>query len=77
MIRDRLLPTIAVECGWSKSMSRLHNDLNILLVGGNGDIKVVIIIKWSKLTGYRVSGVAELYKCDRNGIPVREQSEVR
>ncbi|KAJ5922752.1 hypothetical protein N7516_010455 [Penicillium verrucosum] len=70
MIRGRLLPTVAVECGWSESMPRLHNDLNILMVGGNGDIKVVIIIKWSKLTGNRVSGVAELYKCDRNGIPV-------
>ncbi|KAJ5186482.1 hypothetical protein N7449_011246 [Penicillium cf. viridicatum] len=76
MIRGRLLPTVAVESGWSETMPRLQNGLNILLVGGDGSIKVVIIIKWSRLTGNRVSGVAELYKCDRNGIPVREQREV-
>ncbi|KAJ5534347.1 hypothetical protein N7527_000601 [Penicillium freii] len=153
MIRGRLLPTVAVESGWSETMPRLQNDLNMFhtmtidfvtglprtkkgfdaeaiytckstkrigstpgkktwkgydwataipqdmqkgdwgipvvwisnrdkrflegfwkgLFGGNGSIKLVIIIKWSMLTGNRVSGVAELYKCDRNGIPVREQ----
>ncbi|KAJ6190048.1 hypothetical protein N7519_000069 [Penicillium mononematosum] len=58
MIRGGLLPTVAVESGWSKPMTKLLNDLNALLVGGDGSIKVVIIIKWSRLTGNRVSGVA-------------------
>jgi hypothetical protein len=77
MIRGRLLPTVAVESGWSDPMPRLQDDLNMLLVGGDGSIKVVIIIKWSRHAPNRVSGVAELYKCDRNGIPVRDQREVR
>ncbi|KAJ5859928.1 hypothetical protein N7534_005205 [Penicillium rubens] len=76
MIRGRLLPTVAVESGWSDPMPRLQDDLNMLLVGGDGSIKVVIIIKWSRHAPNRVSGVAELYKCDRNGIPVRDQREV-
>ncbi|KAJ5804299.1 uncharacterized protein N7518_000602 [Penicillium psychrosexuale] len=69
-------PTVAVECGWSETMQRLHDDLNLLLVGGAGSVKVVIIVQWSKLTGNRVSGVAELYMCNRYGIPICRQREV-
>jgi hypothetical protein len=50
--------------------------MNLLLVGGNGSIKVVIIVKWTKLQGGRVSGTVELFMRDRNGIPRLEQSEV-
>lgn len=76
MVSGHLLPTVAVESGWSETTPQLHNDLNVLLVGGNGDIKVVVIVKWSRLAENRVSGVAELYKCDRNGMLVCKQSEV-
>jgi hypothetical protein len=48
--------------------------LNIL--GGNGSIRVVIIVKWRKLQGNCVSGTVELFTRDRNSMPRLEQSEV-
>jgi hypothetical protein len=42
--------------------------MDVLLVGGNGCIKVVIIVEWWKPAEGRVSGTAELYMCDRNGM---------
>jgi hypothetical protein len=50
--------------------------MNLLLVGGNGSIKVVIIVKWKELQGDRVSRTIELFMSDRNGMPRLEQSEV-
>lgn len=70
-----MLPTLAVECGWSEAKERLYNDMNLLLVGGSGSVSVVIIVKWTKLQA-RVSGVAELFVRDRNGIPILQQTEV-
>ncbi|CAI7581558.1 unnamed protein product [Penicillium palitans] len=29
MSRGRLLPAVTIECGWSETMPRLQNDLNI------------------------------------------------
>ena len=53
------------------------DDMNLLLVGGNGDIRAVTIIKWKLNRRTRVvSGFVELYVRDRQGMPVRRQSEV-
>jgi aryl carrier-like protein len=71
-----MLPTLVAGSGWSESKEQLHNDMNLLLVGGNGSVKIVIIIKWTKLQGGRVSGTVELFMRDRNGMPRLEQSEV-
>ncbi|KAJ5781471.1 uncharacterized protein N7518_009954 [Penicillium psychrosexuale] len=73
-VDGHIMPTIAVECVWSQSIARLHNDMNLLLVGGDGSIRVVIIIKWRKLQGC-VSGTVELFERDRNGMPILQQSE--
>lgn len=51
--------------------------MNLLLVGGNGSIKIVIIVKWAKLGGSRVSGTVELFMRDRNNMPILKQIEVR
>jgi hypothetical protein len=50
--------------------------MNKLLVGGNGDIKVVILIKWTQHTNQTVSGILELYRLDPQGMPRRYQSEI-
>lgn len=53
------------------------NDMNLLLVGGNGDVRAVAILKWNLNRPTRlVSGFVELYVRDRNGIPVKRQREV-
>lgn len=53
------IPTFVVESGWSETQTRLPNDL---FLAGNGDVKVVILVKWRKLAHDRVSGAAELYR---------------
>jgi hypothetical protein len=75
LINDEYMPTVAVEVGWSESQPQLYNDINLLLVG-SGSIRVVILVKWSMLQGGRVSGVAEVFMRDRNGVPKLVQSEV-
>jgi len=64
------LPTIIMEAGWSEAWNRLTDDMNIWLVGGNGDVKVVILIKWNKIgRSDRVRGFVEVYSLDPNGMP--------
>ncbi|KAJ6150362.1 hypothetical protein N7471_001561 [Penicillium samsonianum] len=72
---DRL-PSFVIESGWSESWNALMNDMNLLLVGGNGDVRAVAILKWNLNRPTRlVSGFVELYVRDRNGIPVKRQRE--
>ncbi|CAP79912.1 Pc12g02850 [Penicillium rubens Wisconsin 54-1255] len=60
-IYDRL-PSFVIETGWSESWGALMDDMNLLLVGGNGDIRAVAIIKWKLNRRTRVvSGFVELY----------------
>ncbi|KAJ5436213.1 hypothetical protein N7445_007098 [Penicillium cf. griseofulvum] len=73
--RDRL-PSFVMESGWSESWSELLDDMNLLLVGGDGDIRAVAILKWdlNRQTSV-VRGFVELYVRDRQGMPVRRQRE--
>lgn len=75
-VNDHILPTLAIESGWSESKEQLRNDMNLLLMGGNGSVKIFIIVKWTKLQGARVSGTVELFMRYQNGMPRLEQSEV-
>lgn len=68
-------PTLVAEVGWSESYDLL-DDMNRLLIGGNRAIKIVILIKWTKHANNSVSGVLELYRNDRQGIPRRTQTEI-
>lgn len=73
---DRL-PGLAMESGWPESWQSLSDDMNLLLVGGDGDIGAVVLLKWQILSGTRyVRGFVELYVRDRNGMPIRRQQEV-
>lgn len=69
-------PTLVAEVGWSESYDDLLDDMNRLLIGGNGAIKIVILVKWTKHANNSVSGVLELYRNDRQGIPRRTQTEI-
>ncbi|KAJ5822971.1 hypothetical protein N7447_005311 [Penicillium robsamsonii] len=56
------LPSFVIKTGWSESWDALMDDMNLLLVGGNGDIRAVTILKWNLNRQTRVvSGFVELY----------------
>lgn len=57
-------------------MCMLQNDMNLLLIGGEPDLKIVFIIKWTRVsTGVR--GVVQLWKRQRGQpIPLMIQEEV-
>ncbi|KAE8323504.1 hypothetical protein BDV39DRAFT_217738 [Aspergillus sergii] len=68
-----LLPCLNMESGWSEGLTEMENDMDMLLVGGNGAIKTVFIIEWRKQSdNYHVSGVVKVYKLDNDGMPVQE-----
>ncbi|KAJ5289864.1 uncharacterized protein N7443_010117 [Penicillium atrosanguineum] len=73
---DLLLLQQGTKVGWSESYNDRLDDMNRLLIGGNGAIKIVILVKWTKHANKSVSGVLELYKNDRQGIPRRTQTEI-
>jgi hypothetical protein len=50
--------------------------MNKLLVGGNGAIKIVLLVKWTKHSNNSVTGVLELHRNDRQGIPQLRQTKV-
>lgn len=65
-----------MESGWSESLPRLLDDMNLWLVGGGGAVKAIIILKWQTITNTnRVRAIAEFYTQDANGIPVMRQRE--
>ncbi|GIJ83734.1 hypothetical protein Asppvi_002564 [Aspergillus pseudoviridinutans] len=72
------MPRIVIESGWSESWPRLQADKNLWLNGTN-DVCLVMLLKWSKLTGNRASGTLELWRrnaagglisCQKNIFPV-------
>ena len=73
MFGNQPFPTFVVEVGWSESYDDFLNDMNRLLVGGDGAIKVVVIIKFTKHANRSVDGEVEIYSRDRQGIPKLEQ----
>ena len=74
---NQRLPSIVTESGWSESLPRLHDDMNLWLVGGNGSVKATLILKWHKIGHSNVvRGHAELYTLDTNGMPILRQEEV-
>ncbi|KAJ5622583.1 hypothetical protein N7528_005815 [Penicillium herquei] len=70
------MPTLTVESGWAETISDHHDDMNLLLVGGEGAIKIVLLVKWTRIQGNLVSGTIELFARDRDGMPRLRQSEV-
>ena len=72
---NQLLPSLVIESGWSESLSRLRQDMNLWLVGGQGQVRATIILKWQLVTNTNtVQGDVELYTLDRNGMPYLQQN---
>ena len=61
------LPTVVFESGWSESRRQLHKDRDLWLHGGQGSVKAVIILKWTK-RGKKVRGDVEVFDLGPNGI---------
>ncbi|KAL3449422.1 hypothetical protein BJX65DRAFT_37437 [Aspergillus insuetus] len=74
--RRQCVPPIVFETGWSETYQQLLDDMNLWLVGGNGAVKVAVIVNWQLIGGGRVSGTMEVYGLDRAGMPIRRQTEV-
>ncbi|KAJ5488586.1 hypothetical protein N7539_003476 [Penicillium diatomitis] len=73
---SEFLPPIAFEIGWSENASRLKDDVRILLEGGGGHIRVVIVIDWYlQKDGLTVTGKVDLWRRGLDGHPIHEQSE--
>lgn len=74
---SEFLPPIAFQVGWSETAPRLKDDVRILLEGGGGHIRVVIVIDWYlRKDGLTVTGKVDLWRRGLDGQPIHEQSEV-
>lgn len=73
---NAVYPSFVVETSWAESHTRLLEDMNHLFLASNGDIKVIMLVKFRKLTGNRAKGHVEFYRRDRNGIPDLQQTEI-
>lgn len=71
------LPRFVIELGWNGCYNRLLHDMNLWLVGGNDSVQAVLFLKWKYVTtANKVSGVAELYGLDRDGVSTLVQTGV-
>lgn len=43
------LPSFVIESGWSECWNRLMDDMNLWLLGGQGKVSAVLILKWEKI----------------------------
>jgi hypothetical protein len=72
------LPSVVVEGAWSEDMDKFLNDDRLIwLVGGRPDINKLILCRFKKEGGRKVSGRAELWGLDTKGNQVMLQQEVR
>lgn len=44
-------PTFVIESGWLRVAVKIRNEINLWLVGSNGETIVVSILKWKTVTG--------------------------
>ncbi|KAJ5555625.1 hypothetical protein N7535_008059 [Penicillium sp. DV-2018c] len=61
------LPPLVAEAGWSEAYSGLFNDVNQLLIGGNGIMK--------PHTNNTVGGVLGVQRLNQQGTPIYTQTE--
>ena len=68
-------PSIVVESGWTESYNLLESDMRLWLLG-SPDVKVVLILNWTKPSQGRVKGTVEAFSRDVNGQPYKRQHAV-
>lgn len=72
---NRPLPSLVMESGWSESLSRFWDDMNLWLIGSQGHVKATIILNWQLVANINtVRGHVELYTLDRNRMPHLQQN---
>ncbi|EGC41826.1 conserved hypothetical protein [Histoplasma capsulatum var. duboisii H88] len=69
-------PTVVIESGWSESFPGLHRDMQLWLGGSVGKVELVILLKWTKIVGNFVKGMAEAWSLDSTGQERLLQSEI-
>ena len=74
--QNQIIPTVVVEAGWSESIPKLHQDMNLWLRGGAGFVQVVLLFKWTKITDDRVKAFVEVFDLDPAGNERLLQAEV-
>ncbi|EAW22564.1 uncharacterized protein NFIA_012530 [Aspergillus fischeri NRRL 181] len=57
-------PSIVIEAGWSESFPHLRNDKD-LWMHGCASVELVILLRWTKISGNRIKGTLEVWR--RNG----------
>ena len=70
------MPTVVVEAGWSESIPKLHQDMRLWLRGGAGFVQIVLLFKWTRMSGNRVKAFVEVYDLDAAGNERLLQHEV-
>lgn len=65
--RNARLPSVVFESGWSESITQLHNDMREWITWGNGLVKVVVILNWTRIGNNRVRGLAEVWFRNNSG----------
>ncbi|OQD68709.1 hypothetical protein PENDEC_c032G04183 [Penicillium decumbens] len=75
LVEGLMYPTVCLEIGWSESQVHLESDMNRLLIGGQGEINVVILLKWYKRKA-GVGGQIQVWRLDAAGVPRRDQEEI-
>ncbi|QKX60531.1 uncharacterized protein TRUGW13939_07676 [Talaromyces rugulosus] len=68
-VERRVMPTIALEVGYSESYDDLINDATLLLEGSRGRVGIVILIKLAPLTALQQSvqsGFVEMHTYDKD-----------
>lgn len=71
-----LYPSIVFESGWSESFPALRRDKDLWIGGCGGHVELVILVKFNKLAGGRVSGMIEVWAGDAAANEWLIQTEV-
>ncbi|KAL1953804.1 hypothetical protein VTO42DRAFT_2265 [Malbranchea cinnamomea] len=70
------LPSFVIESGWTENLTDLHEDMRLWLIGGSGHVRLVLLLKWTKIPSKRVIGVAESWSRDATGSPNLQETVV-
>lgn len=46
---NQRFPSIVMETGWSESIPRIRDDINVWLLGGKEFVKAVLIVEWHRI----------------------------
>lgn len=56
-----------VETGEMEGRAKLHQDMRLWLIGGMGQVQLVLLFNWSKISGGLVKGDLEVWDLDPTG----------